>query len=136
MNFMNILIVFIIVLAVVSSILIIPELIYQTYLYLHNIFNNDQQAWFRNGKLHRENDLPAVIHFDGTQKWYLDGKLHRDNDLPAIMDANGNQAWFQNGELHRDNDLPAIKWARKWFQRIICCCRKKKLSDEVWNINY
>ena len=42
------------------------------------------QYWFKNGKLHRDNDLPAVIYADGTQYWYQNGKFHRDNDLPLL----------------------------------------------------
>jgi hypothetical protein len=29
--------------------------------------------WFKNGRRHRENDLPAVIDADGTRKWYNRG---------------------------------------------------------------
>ncbi len=60
------------------------------------------------GKCHRNNDLPAVVHFDGTREWYQYGKCHRDNDLPASIDANGTREWWRHGKLHRDNDLPAI----------------------------
>ena len=35
--------------------------------------SNGTQKWYLNGKLHRENDLPAIIHSDGTQEWYLNG---------------------------------------------------------------
>jgi hypothetical protein len=55
---------------------------YKTVLYLSN------------GKLHRDNDLPAKICYYGdysnpqklkilVEKWYVNGKLHRDGDLPA-----------------------------------------------------
>lgn len=75
------------------------------------------KKWFRNGKLHRDNDLPAYKHADGTKKWYKNGKLHRDNDLPAftIMFC---REWYKEGLLHRDNDLPARDnghW-KQWFQ--------------------
>jgi hypothetical protein len=74
------------------------------------------KKWFKNGKLHRDNDLPAYIDDDRhTQKWYKEGKLHRDNDLPAvIIDSNYyydhylTQKWYKEGKLHRDNDLPAV----------------------------
>ena len=96
------------------------------------IFNsNGNQAWFKNGQLHRDNDLPAVIHINGTQKWYQDGKLHRDNDLPAIIYADGQEVWFQNGKLHRDNDLPAVIDSKGSQMRYICC-QKNGLSDELW----
>ncbi len=53
------------------------------------------------GKPHRDNDLPAVIDFDGTQKWYRYGKLHRDNDLPAVICAGGTRGWWQHGKFIR-----------------------------------
>ncbi len=33
----------------------------------------------------------------------INGKLHRENDLPA----NGDKAWRVNGKLHWDGGLPA-----------------------------
>ena len=40
--------------------------------------------------------------------WFRDGKLHRDNDYPAYISDNGTIHWCQNGSIHRDNDYPAI----------------------------
>ena len=68
---------------------------------------NGTQYWYLNGKLHRENDLPAYIGLDGSRQWYLNGKRHRENDLPAYIGLNGTQWWCLNGKLHRENDLPA-----------------------------
>ena len=50
---------------------------------------------------HREYDLPAVIHMDGSLEWYQDGKLHRGNDLPARVATNGYMEWGYNGVKHR-----------------------------------
>ena len=69
------------------------------------------QDWYRDGKLHRDNDLPAMIRALGTQKWYKDGKLHREGDLPAVIWANGTQNWYKYGKQHRDGDLPAEIWS-------------------------
>jgi len=55
------------------------------------------QEWYKNGKRHRDNDLPAIIHHNGTQEWYKNGKLHRDNNLAAIIYPDGSQLWYQNG---------------------------------------
>jgi hypothetical protein len=63
-----------------------------------------------NGKLHRDNDLPAVEWVDGDKEWYQNGQRHRDNDLPAYERADGSKAWWQNGLRHRE-DGPAIEWA-------------------------
>jgi hypothetical protein len=90
----------------------------------------NNKYWYKLGKLHRDNDLPAIIHSDGSSEWFQNGLLHReqdlsaritkefqvwyknglrhrDNDLPASISA-GIQEWWKNGQLHRDNDKPAI----------------------------
>ena len=56
-------------------------------------------SWYKNGQLHRDNDLPAVIWNDGSQFWYQYGKRHRDNDLPAVILTNGSQFWYQYGKF-------------------------------------
>lgn len=45
------------------------------------------RAWWRNGKLHRE-DGPAREWGDGEREWWRDGKRHRE-DGPAIEGADG-----------------------------------------------
>ena len=65
------------------------------------------ELWYKDGKLHRDNDLPAITHTDSRKGWYQNGLLHRDGDLPAITSDNSSR-WYKDGELHRDNDLPAI----------------------------
>jgi hypothetical protein len=80
---------------------------------------NGYQYWFKNGKIHRDNDLPAAIYSNGDQCWYKNGKKHRDNDLPAEIYANGYQFWYKNGLIHRDNDLPAVIFPsghQYWYQ--------------------
>ena len=68
---------------------------------------DDRILWFKNGKLHRDDDLPAVLWLDGTRAWYQNGETHRDNDKPAFINPWGDQHWYQNGLRHRENDLPA-----------------------------
>jgi hypothetical protein len=48
------------------------------------------------GKLHRENDLPAVELADGTLEWWQNNKLHRENG-PAVIRADGSEEWWVNG---------------------------------------
>ena len=36
------------------------------------------ESWYKNGKRHRDNGLPAVIYRDGSQAWWVNGKHHRD----------------------------------------------------------
>ena len=62
---------------------------------------------------HRDDDLPAVIYVDSGKCWYKNGKIHRDGDNPAVdFDFPTIQIWYKNGKLHRDNDLPAKIYIR------------------------
>jgi hypothetical protein len=73
------------------------------------------KAWYRNGKLHRE-DGPAIEYSNGDKEWYVMGKRHRE-DGPAIECANGNKYWYKNDRLHRTNG-PAIELAngeKEWW---------------------
>lgn len=75
--------------------------------------------WHREGKLHRDNDLPAIMK-SGTLRssedtWYIEGKMGREGDKPSYLrydDYNGSihlseEAWHVNGKYHRDRGLPA-----------------------------
>jgi len=66
------------------------------------------KEWWKNGERHRDGDLPAIEYVIGTKCWYKNGELHRDGDLPAVVCANGGKEWWKNGKQHRDGDLPAI----------------------------
>jgi len=70
------------------------------------------QRWRnKDGQLHRDNDMPAVITKSGGKYWYINGEQHRDNDLPAVIFADGTKYWYKNGELiksarsHTKNNL-------------------------------
>lgn len=65
--------------------------------------------FLRNGKLHRDGDLPAVMEIDGSKEWYKNGLAHRDGDEPAVIYPGFYKAWAKNGHIHRDGDLPAIE---------------------------
>ena len=69
--------------------------------------SDESKEWRKNGKLHRDNDLPAKVH-KNEQQWYIDGRLHRGNDLPAIITEDGGKHWYQFGMLQRNNDRPSI----------------------------
>ena len=64
-------------------------------------------VWYKEGKAHRDNDLPSMLLGEGVQMWYCEGELHRENDLPAIIFQNGDRVWYKEGELHR-HGLPAF----------------------------
>jgi hypothetical protein len=69
------------------------------------------------GKLHRENDKPAVEIDNGNFLWYYRDKLHRDEDKPAIEWSNGDKYWYMHGKHHRENDKPAAEWdgSKFWY---------------------
>ena len=67
-------------------------------------------------KLHSYNGSPAYIDYDKNAdnlwiQWYENGKLHRADDLPALMVIeNGKiseEIFYKNGVPHRGNGLPA-----------------------------
>jgi hypothetical protein len=77
------------------------------------------RCWYKEGKLHRAGDLPAVEDANGYREWYKDGKLHRAGDKPAIECADGYREWYKDGKLHRDGDKPAVEYAsgyRAWYK--------------------
>jgi antitoxin component YwqK of YwqJK toxin-antitoxin module len=87
-------------------------------IFTSEVDDEGNQHWFKNGKLHRDNDLPAIIWASGNLEWYKNGKLHRDNDLPAKIQY-GSLFWYKEGKKHRDNDLPAMVWSitgdKEWW---------------------
>jgi hypothetical protein len=74
-------------------------------------YTSGDQFWYKDGDLHRDDDLPAVIWDDGSQFWYKNGLRHRDGDRPAIIYSNDSKFWYKNGLRHRDGDLPATIYA-------------------------
>jgi len=50
---------------------------------------------------HSYDDEPAIIfNNNGTKMWYKDKKIHRDNNLPAVIYSNGNCEYYKNGERY------------------------------------
>lgn len=83
------------------------------------ISENGTQMWFQNGKRHRDEDKPAVIYLDGAQLWFANGLAHRCDDKPACEYLKGEKRWFLHGKEHRDNDKPAHIWpngTQWWYQ--------------------
>jgi len=71
------------------------------------VWFNESKEWWKNGV--REND--PVIDERGNKEWFnKEGRPHRDNDLPAVEYSNGTMAWYKNGLNHRDNGLPAVEY--------------------------
>jgi hypothetical protein len=57
--------------------------------------------WHKNNELHRDHDLPAVIHPTGELFWYKDGLRHRDNG-PAVTYPKGLKIWYHKGRRIED----------------------------------
>lgn len=80
--------------------------------------NKESEAWFKNDKFHRDNDLPAAIQYFSnglirSEEWFKNSRLHRDGDKPAfiVYYYNGNiiyYKYYKFGHLHRENDKPAL----------------------------
>lgn len=69
------------------------------------------EVYKKNGFLHRDNDLPAVIYVDGSKFWFRDGVDYREDDKPASEFASGTLVWYLDGMVGRADDKPAIVWA-------------------------
>ncbi len=71
----------------------------------------DTKAWYKNGLLHREKDLPAIISKvkDSifTKHWYKDGFKHRDKGPATIWDS-GHEEFFLFGEKISKKDFLAL----------------------------
>lgn len=114
------------------------------------IFRNNNELlseeYHKNGKLHKDNDKPAIIRYDhsrgncyvSVELFYKNGKLHRDNNMPAIVtygfnyDENDNcttyifrEIWLINGTCMRtDNKATDIQYYSNGNKEI-----------EYWSIN-
>jgi len=82
----------------------------------------------QNGNLHRE-DGPAVEWKNGYKAWYINGILHRELNLPAIEWSNGDKSYLVNGVYHRE-DGPAIEHIDGFKSYFI---HGKPLSKEEFN---
>lgn len=79
------------------------------------------KAWYKDGKKHRDGDLPAVEYVSiesniKDQEWWRDGKKHRIG-APAVIYATGSVEWWNDGKLHRE-DGPAMeddRGCKEWW---------------------
>ena len=63
------------------------------------IDEDGEQMWYKDGRWHRDDDLPAWIRPSGDQYWYQNGKEHRENG-PAFIYVNGEISWWLHGECY------------------------------------
>lgn len=68
-----------------------------------------------NNKLHRING-PAFIRKHDLYIWLKDGKLHRDGDMPAVENESGNmKIYCKDGYFHRENGPAFIEGTRQTY---------------------
>lgn len=56
------------------------------------------KQYLKNGKKHRLNG-PAEIRRDGYEAWFFEGKKHRDGGKPAVSYPDGNKEYWEHGKL-------------------------------------
>lgn len=80
----------------------------RTHKYPHpDIYNSISDTYYKNGKRHRDGDLPALVDLNESRLiWYKNGKPHRDIG-PASVVKNSSAIFYKDGQCHRDGDLPA-----------------------------
>lgn len=101
------------------------------------------QIWFINNKIHRNNDLPAVIWGNGTNMWFQYGLRHRIGNPAVIYD--GGFIYFEWDKFHRI-DGPAVKSKFyksgfghfKWYYKntLLKIIPKNVILDDDNYINY
>ena len=79
----------------------------QTHFTKLTINKNGTKVWWMNGKIHRDNNLPAIIYADGAKEWYQYGRRHRiktEDDIETTFQLLSTQT-DPNGGIKTDNDI-------------------------------
>ena len=72
-----------------------------------------KKQWYKNGKLHRDGNLPAVEYENGDMAYYIDGIYNRTDNGPTIICNNPYiRCYHKNGVLiikdaHHPDFLPS-----------------------------
>ena len=82
--------------------------------------------YYKNGVLHRDGDLPAVISARGDLEYYKNGRRHRDNG-PAVIRKNGVCSWYKNG-VHIETCKNPV------FSAYINVCKSEKRIYSRWKL--
>jgi len=78
----------------------------------HNIDENGNRSWYKNGELHHE-DGPAYIELGGVRQWYQYGLKHR-LDGPAVIHGEDSSEYWIHGIFY--GTKKSFKRARKIFK--------------------
>lgn len=62
-------------------------------------------------QLHQE--MPSYIkRTNGTQEWYLHGRLHREDEQPAVICTNGRLEWYSFGRQYVPFQINIPVWGK------------------------
>lgn len=89
---------------------------------------NGDIIYYKNNKIHRDDDLPAIIQKDGSLQWWINGYPHRENN-PAEIRIDGTKYWYNHGQKHRIGG-PAVEHVdgkKEWW------IEGKEYSEEEFN---
>ena len=94
--------------------------------------------WFKNGVIHRDDDLPAIINGDGSLTWCQNGKAHREGNFARMIyheDCKQHSFhWCIKGKAHRE-DGPANIWPipmGQWNKKHEFCLKDRYYSIEEY----
>ncbi len=65
------------------------------------IYPNKTKRWFNSkNEQHSFNDQPTVVRLYRSRYWYKNNKLHRIRNKPAVIFSDGRQEYHLNGEQY------------------------------------
>lgn len=69
-------------------------------VFWHYLINKKDKIWFKNGKIHRRKDRPALERENGDKIWFQNNRRHRARNKPAIISANQDRFYFFKGKKY------------------------------------
>ena len=82
-------------------------------IYTEKVDEFGTKRYFKDGKLHRDVDEPAVILSDGSKFYYKNGELHRDGDEPAVIYTDGTEEYWKNGVKYTKEQVEKMEEIRR-----------------------
>jgi len=117
-------------------------------IHIHNYKTETGYFLNEDGKLiyHSFDDEPALDWDGGTKYWYKDDKIHRDNNLPAIIYSDGDCEYYKNDERYwfinneEEYDVEEIKEKFKnnilELKNVNVTILKENNIDAIWFYDY
>jgi hypothetical protein len=101
-----------------------------------NTFSKKYPSIILIDNVYEEGDIKIVTESNGDVSYYKNGKLHREENKPAVI-KKGELRWYRNGKLCRDDPCPAVimrddendGYLLEWF-------KKGKRLDSKYEISY